>query len=254
MALLPTDALDPQWFLREDDGLECLGDEANGYSHPWDAPGPESPDSAGGRLDQLALPWDNCVDRQDLMLSGAFLPYAPETGFGGQHTPWNLDPASVSPGAVLDATFHGGPELDNAAVPSSLGFSGVFPDTAPHYPVGASMLDASVFLVAFPQVSHASDKKHQNNHTRPWKCPYCTTFPGGANRKDLNRHLRRFHPLEPQVRDNKAHWKEVVRCAGCGREMRADNLKRHIKKCDKLVGGRGRGASGAGEVELELCI
>ncbi|KAK4126371.1 hypothetical protein N657DRAFT_679316 [Parathielavia appendiculata] len=93
------------------------------------------------------------------------------------------------------------------------------------------MPGAPVFPVTFPQVSHVSDEKHQNNHTRPWKCPYCKAFPGGAERKDLNRHFRRAHPHEPQVRDNKAHWKEVAPCAGCGRKMRADNLKRHMKTC-----------------------
>jgi hypothetical protein len=74
-------------------------------------------------------------------------------------------------------------------------------------------------------------RKHQNNHTRPWKCPYCTTFKGGAERKDLARHVRTRHPDLHEVRGDRANWKEVVHCEWCGKEMRADNLKRHLKTC-----------------------
>ncbi|KAK4041592.1 hypothetical protein C8A01DRAFT_34317 [Parachaetomium inaequale] len=74
-------------------------------------------------------------------------------------------------------------------------------------------------------------RKHQNNHTRPWKCRYCTTFKGGAERKDLARHVRTRHPDLHEVRGDKANWKEVVHCERCGKEMRADNLKRHLKTC-----------------------
>ncbi|KAH6632404.1 hypothetical protein F5144DRAFT_603142 [Chaetomium tenue] len=70
-------------------------------------------------------------------------------------------------------------------------------------------------------------KKHTNNHTRPWKCDYCTSFRGGAERKDLARHLRTRHP----ERADPASFKEWALCARCGHgePMRADNLKRHLK-------------------------
>lgn len=80
-------------------------------------------------------------------------------------------------------------------------------------------------------------RKHMNNHTRPWKCEYCTTFLGGAERKDLSRHLRTSHPDRLEVRGDRTNWKEVASCERCGKEMRADNLKRHLKTC--MVGRGG---------------
>ncbi|KAK3294230.1 uncharacterized protein B0H64DRAFT_182513 [Chaetomium fimeti] len=80
-------------------------------------------------------------------------------------------------------------------------------------------------------------RKHANNHTRPKKCDYCD-FRGGAERKDLARHLRTCHSDIPQVRGDRALWKEVAPCARCGREMRADNLKRSGCLCVLVsVGG-----------------
>ncbi|KAK4154568.1 hypothetical protein C8A00DRAFT_32692 [Chaetomidium leptoderma] len=73
-------------------------------------------------------------------------------------------------------------------------------------------------------------RKHQNNHTRPRKCPYCKDFEGGAEFKDLARHVRRKHADE--ARDDKKFWKEMVNCPRCAYPMRADNVKRHLKVCD----------------------
>ncbi|KAH6855989.1 hypothetical protein B0I37DRAFT_66460 [Chaetomium sp. MPI-CAGE-AT-0009] len=90
-------------------------------------------------------------------------------------------------------------------------------------------------------------KKHTNNHTRPKKCAYCS-FHGGAERKDLARHMRKCHPDLPEVRGDRTIWKEVARCGRCGREMRADNLKRHLRTCDKTAAAGGGAGGVAGGV------
>lgn len=75
-------------------------------------------------------------------------------------------------------------------------------------------------------------RKHMNNHTRPHKCLYCTTFQGGAERKDLLRHLRNHHADEPEVQKDKRVWRQHARCPRCDAlPMRVDNLKRHMKTC-----------------------
>jgi uncharacterized C2H2 Zn-finger protein len=81
-------------------------------------------------------------------------------------------------------------------------------------------------------------RKHQKNHSRPNKCPYCKTFKGGAEPKDLARHLRKAHSDLPQVRNDKRIWKEMVRCPRCAKDMRVDNRNRHLKTC---VGGAAGG-------------
>jgi hypothetical protein len=70
-----------------------------------------------------------------------------------------------------------------------------------------------------------------NNHTRPHKCRYCATFPGGAERKDLWRHLYNCHADEPAVRNDRRFRREHLPCPRCGKYMRADNLKRHLNIC-----------------------
>ncbi|KAK3901743.1 hypothetical protein C8A05DRAFT_16105, partial [Staphylotrichum tortipilum] len=78
------------------------------------------------------------------------------------------------------------------------------------------------------------NRKHQNNHTRPRKCPYCTTYPGGAEAKDLARHVRRDHPEE--TRRDRRWAKEVRKCPKCGKYMRGDNYKmRHSKTCGGIL-------------------
>jgi hypothetical protein len=53
----------------------------------------------------------------------------------------------------------------------------------------------------------------------------------------------KHHSDLPEVRNNPAYYKEVVRCPRCGGGMRADNRKRHLKTC----GGPGPDA-GVGDV------
>lgn len=94
-------------------------------------------------------------------------------------------------------------------------------------------------------------RKHQKNHTLPTKCPYCTTFPGAAEWKDLARHVRSCHPNE--ARNNKgAYCREMAQCPDCGKTMRADNLKRHRKTCAVRKAGLGDGVqeSKVGEVPV----
>jgi hypothetical protein len=74
-------------------------------------------------------------------------------------------------------------------------------------------------------------RKHTNNHTRPKDCPYCKIFRGGAEFKDLARHVRTCHADLHEVRNNRMYWKEQASCPRCGREMRADNLRRHLRTC-----------------------
>ncbi|KAK3307224.1 uncharacterized protein B0T15DRAFT_167865 [Chaetomium strumarium] len=80
-------------------------------------------------------------------------------------------------------------------------------------------------------------RKHMNNHTRPHKCEYCKDYKGGAEHKDLARHVHTCHP-EMVPRGDRTYSKEFVSCPRCDvKNMRADNLKRHLKTC----GGRGTG-------------
>ncbi|AEO60819.1 hypothetical protein MYCTH_2310459 [Thermothelomyces thermophilus ATCC 42464] len=61
-------------------------------------------------------------------------------------------------------------------------------------------------------------------------CPYCHDSIN-AFHKALERHLRSHHSDLADVRANPKVWKEEVLCEGCGRRMRADNRKRHLKTC-----------------------
>ncbi|SPQ25404.1 de66275d-7bf2-4842-a961-336f8ee8b53d [Thermothielavioides terrestris] len=94
-------------------------------------------------------------------------------------------------------------------------------------------------------------RKHQHNHTRPRKCPYCTAFRGGAERKDLARHMRRAHADRPDVRADRTLWREVNRrCERCGASgMRADNLKRHLKRCRRRPS-----EAGAAQVPVQVQV
>ncbi|KAL1843196.1 hypothetical protein VTJ49DRAFT_2747 [Mycothermus thermophilus] len=74
-------------------------------------------------------------------------------------------------------------------------------------------------------------RKHQNNHLRRWKCPHCTEYKGGAERKDLARHVRKCHRDLAEVLGDKSLWKEEVLCPGCHKKMRSDNRKRHMRTC-----------------------
>ncbi|KAK4239030.1 hypothetical protein C8A03DRAFT_32953 [Achaetomium macrosporum] len=83
------------------------------------------------------------------------------------------------------------------------------------------------------------NRKHMKNHSRPHKCPYCNVYRGGAERKDLARHVHKFHP-DMARRDDRTYSKEFVPCPRCDvKNMRADNLKRHLRTC----GGTGTGNS-----------
>jgi hypothetical protein len=64
-----------------------------------------------------------------------------------------------------------------------------------------------------------------NNHTKPRECPICQK--GGAEMKDLNRHMWTHHPDEA--------WelgvpKEEAQCEKCEYSGRKDNVKRHKDK------------------------
>ncbi|KAL2121296.1 hypothetical protein VTJ04DRAFT_5323 [Mycothermus thermophilus] len=89
-------------------------------------------------------------------------------------------------------------------------------------------------------------RKHKNNHTRPWKCQYCgDKYRGGAERKDLARHLRKYHRDIPEVQNDKRVWMEEMSCPGCHRQMRGDNLrKRHMETCAALKKAAATGGGG----------
>ncbi|KAK4232933.1 hypothetical protein C8A03DRAFT_19887 [Achaetomium macrosporum] len=64
--------------------------------------------------------------------------------------------------------------------------------------------------------------KHQNNHTKRRKCEYCDA--GGAETKDLNRHMWTHHPDLARQLGVPREWD---RCSKCGYAARKDNVKRH---------------------------
>ncbi|KAM7183142.1 hypothetical protein V8F33_013772 [Rhypophila sp. PSN 637] len=76
--------------------------------------------------------------------------------------------------------------------------------------------------------------KHQNNHLKKHHCgvPGCS-WPGGAEQKDLDRHMWTNHPNT--AREQKVKKDEKV-CPYCPYKGRGDNVARHLKKCKNLKG------------------
>ncbi|KAK3306183.1 uncharacterized protein B0T15DRAFT_220830 [Chaetomium strumarium] len=67
--------------------------------------------------------------------------------------------------------------------------------------------------------------KHKNNHSKRRKCKYCDA--GGAETKDLNRHMWTHHP---DLARELGVPRELDRCSKCGYAARKDNVKRHKDK------------------------
>ena len=61
-----------------------------------------------------------------------------------------------------------------------------------------------------------------NNHTKRRKCDFCSA--GGAEHKDLNRHMWSKHPDEAR---RLGVPKEEDQCPRCPYSGRRDNVKRH---------------------------
>ena len=61
-----------------------------------------------------------------------------------------------------------------------------------------------------------------NNHTKRRRCKLCSA--GGAEYKDLNRHMWSKHPDEAR---RLGVPKEEDQCLRCGYSGRRDNVKRH---------------------------
>ncbi|GAB1319684.1 hypothetical protein MFIFM68171_09894 [Madurella fahalii] len=78
---------------------------------------------------------------------------------------------------------------------------------------------------AFPRPGEL--RKHQKNHLRPLKCPYCgDKYRGAAEKKDLVRHMQNHHPDE--IRDDPEFPKKMFACPGCTyKALRSDNVNRH---------------------------
>lgn len=68
----------------------------------------------------------------------------------------------------------------------------------------------------------STPSKHFHNHTKPQECQLCGV--GGAEAKDLNRHMWAHHPDEARALKVP---KDEGRCDVCGYSGRKDNVKRH---------------------------
>ncbi|KAK4664085.1 uncharacterized protein QC763_500050 [Podospora pseudopauciseta] len=68
--------------------------------------------------------------------------------------------------------------------------------------------------------------KHMNNHTKRRQCPFVDCEGGGAETKDLHRHLWTHHP-EYASAENIPKDEEWCGFQGCGYHGRRDNVKRH---------------------------
>ncbi|KAG7284780.1 hypothetical protein NEMBOFW57_009392 [Staphylotrichum longicolle] len=64
--------------------------------------------------------------------------------------------------------------------------------------------------------------KHMNNHNKRRRCNFCDG--GGAETKDLNRHMWTRHPNEARAFNIP---KDEVQCPMCDYSGRSDNVKRH---------------------------
>ncbi|GAB1318156.1 hypothetical protein MFIFM68171_08366 [Madurella fahalii] len=64
--------------------------------------------------------------------------------------------------------------------------------------------------------------KHYNNHTKRRRCDLCDG--GGAETKDLNRHMWSRHPEEARQRNIP---RDEDKCPTCDYKGRKDNVKRH---------------------------
>ncbi|CAP62122.1 uncharacterized protein PODANS_5_50 [Podospora anserina S mat+] len=71
-----------------------------------------------------------------------------------------------------------------------------------------------------------TNSKHMNNHTKRRQCPFRDCEGGGAETKDLNRHLWTHHP-EYASAENIPKDEEWCGFQGCGYHGRRDNVKRH---------------------------
>ncbi|KAK1773383.1 hypothetical protein QBC45DRAFT_398082 [Copromyces sp. CBS 386.78] len=71
--------------------------------------------------------------------------------------------------------------------------------------------------------------KHQNNHRRPRECPKANEgcdYKGGAEKKDLHRHLWSHHPVYAR-KNNIPEEKTKCDYPGCDYKGRKDNVRRH---------------------------
>lgn len=66
------------------------------------------------------------------------------------------------------------------------------------------------------------NSKHMNNHNKRRRCNFCDG--GGAETKDLNRHMWTRHPNEARAFNIP---KDEVQCPMCDYSGRSDNVKRH---------------------------
>ncbi|KAK4210889.1 hypothetical protein QBC37DRAFT_24079, partial [Rhypophila decipiens] len=80
--------------------------------------------------------------------------------------------------------------------------------------------------------------KHQNNHLKGHHCtvPGCE-WPGGAEKKDLDRHMWTNHSTT--AREQKVKKDEKV-CPHCAYKGRGDNVARHLKNCKNLKKGKSK--------------
>jgi hypothetical protein len=100
------------------------------------------------------------------------------------------------------------------------------PDPSP----GSAILSTYQCILSLSHPHNAADlsracSKHINNHIKPRECPIC--HKGGAEMKDLNRHMWTHHPDEA--------WtlgvpREEAQCEICEYSGRKDNVKRHKDK------------------------
>ncbi|KAK4101253.1 hypothetical protein N658DRAFT_486283 [Parathielavia hyrcaniae] len=104
------------------------------------------------------------------------------------------------------------------------------PDDGDFAPAGPSSAPAGPerpYKCTFTGCTHSERRqcdltKHMKNHTKPNKCDICVA--GGAETKDLNRHMWTNHPAEAKRRGVP---KDEVQCPGCEYKGRKDNVKRH---------------------------
>lgn len=190
----------------------------------WDANDTGANPDFDAHFSDLAMPTAPNTDTPTLWpdQNASIAPQPTLTGFGAAQPPDFTDPlaaqVNVNPTPLEYGQYHYDPASQSYWAPDS-GSGQPGPSSGPPAPDMPFVCDEDGCTRAFERQCDLD--KHQNNHFKRRRCDICGT--GGAENKDLFRHMWTHHPDEARRRRLP---KEEDRCY-CGYSGRKDNVKRH---------------------------